>query len=204
MPERFPPVAPADLTPIQEVSHNEANRVIQKYLGTSFTTHNKEKAVIGPFAHFLYMPPDILKHHSALLVSIAGVKEFTTRYREIAILAVGEYYGAPYELYSHVRLAKSVGLSDLQIEDILAGRAPSEGSEQDIISWEVARALVGAGNLTAKGHLSEELWKRAEKALGKTGAGALVHFTGYYAYLCMILNAGAVDTPEGEVIWPVS
>ncbi|RVD89056.1 uncharacterized protein DFL_000078 [Arthrobotrys flagrans] len=146
----------------------------------------------------------MLKSHGALLADLAGTKEFSPRCREIATLAVGEYYGAPYELYSHVRLAKAAGLSDLQIEDILEGRAPSGGTEHDLTSWEVARALVGAGNLTKKGLLSEALWKRAEDAFGKSGAGALIHFTGYYAYICMILNAGAVTIPEGEAIWPIS
>jgi hypothetical protein len=171
----------------------------------SFTTHDaKTGALIGPYTHFLYLPQTVMNGYGTLAKAIAGVPDFPLRCREVAILAIGEHYGAPYEMYSHSRVGKKVGLSDTQIQDILEGRQPSDATEQELISWEVARALVGAGSTAKKGPLSEELWKKAEQAFGKTGAGALIHFSAYYAYTSVVLNGAAVPVPEGENIWPIT
>lgn len=158
---------------------------------------------MGPFTQFLYIPKPVSENYIATARGLAGIPDFSPKCREVAILAIGEHYNAPYELYSHVRVAKKVGLEDTQIQDILEGRPPSGGTEQEIVAWEVARALVGAGG-AKKGPLSAELWDRAEKAFGKTGAGGLIHYSGYYAYTSILLNGANVGVPEGETIWPIS
>ncbi|KAK5676867.1 hypothetical protein LTS10_010631 [Elasticomyces elasticus] len=40
---------------------------------------------------------------------------------------------------------------------------------------------------------AQELWDRSMKALGKEGTVALVHYVGFYAYICIVLNA--IDEP---------
>ncbi|KAF3080432.1 hypothetical protein TWF102_008357 [Orbilia oligospora] len=130
--------------------------------------------------------------------SLSNIVEFPLRCREIAILAVGQYYKADYELYSHSRVAKQVGVEDHQIENILNDKPPG-GTPQEQASWQIARALV-----EQKGPLPVELWSKAESLFGKAGAGALIHYAGFYAYTSIILNGAAVPVPAGEKIWPIA
>ncbi|EPS42282.1 hypothetical protein H072_3759 [Dactylellina haptotyla CBS 200.50] len=203
MADRYPAIAPDSLDSKQKQIHEQLSNEVLKYFNGAFIAQNPSNgALIGPYAHFLYLPQPVVNGYIVTAKALALIPDFPLQCREIAILAIGEYYGAPYELYSHVRVAKIVGLSDQQIDDILDGRPPSNATEQELISWEIARALVGAGNLCKKGHLSDELWERAESLFGKTGIGALIHYVGYYAYTSIILNGAAIQIPNGEEIKP--
>ncbi|KAJ6259247.1 hypothetical protein Dda_6146 [Drechslerella dactyloides] len=184
MSERYPAIVPEALDSDQKVVHEYLTREIGQYFQGTFTFQSPETgALVGPYTHFLYLPQKIAAGYVINGTALSSVSEFPLKCREIAILAIGEHYGAKFELYSHVRVAKKVGLSNRQIEDLLAGLPPTGGTEQELISWEVARALI-----SAKGPIPAEMWKRAEGAFGKEGAGALIHFVGFYAYTSIILN----------------
>ncbi|KAK6504588.1 hypothetical protein TWF481_006527 [Arthrobotrys musiformis] len=204
MSDRFPPVSPAALTPEQKPIHELLVDRILLHFQDTFTTCDDNGALVGLFTHFLYLPLSVVSGYAGNYKALGNIPSFPLKCREIAILAVGEHFGAQYELYSHARVAKKVGIPDTQIRDILEGRPPSEGTEEEVLSWQMARELVGAGGSFKKGQLSESLWDRGEKAFGKEGLGALIHYIGFYAYTCIILNAGATSVPEGETIWPTS
>ncbi|KAK6353819.1 hypothetical protein TWF730_008243 [Orbilia blumenaviensis] len=191
------------LSPKQKPVHDLLTDRVSHHFQDTFTTHNDEGALVGLFTHFLYLPLPVVTGYAATYKALGEIPNFPLQCREIAILAVGEHYGASYELYSHARLAKRVGVSDTQIQDILEGRPPTGGTEQEILSWEMARALSGAEGTFKKGEMSETLWKKGEKAFGKEGLGALIHYIGFYSYTCVLLNAGATLVPEGEHIWPI-
>jgi hypothetical protein len=55
--------------------------------------------------------------------------------------------------------------------------------------------LEGSGR---RGRLRDEVWERAVGAFGKEGALGLVHYVGYYAYACLLMNGAGVGMPEGE------
>ena len=42
------------------------------------------------------------------------------------------------------------------------------------------------------------MWKRGVDVLGKEGIGALIHYVGMYAYICIALNGFDSRIPEGE------
>ncbi|TGJ68634.1 hypothetical protein EYR41_007673 [Orbilia oligospora] len=107
--------------------------------------------------------------------------------------SIGQYFKQ-----IHSRVAKQVGVEDHQIENILNGKPPG-GTQQEEASWQIARALV-----EQKGPLPVELWSKAESLFGKAGAGALIHYAGFYAYTSIILNGAAVPVPAGEKIWPIA
>ncbi|KAK6539085.1 hypothetical protein TWF694_010625 [Orbilia ellipsospora] len=197
--ERYPPITPEALNPTQKEVHEYLAHEIGQYFQGAFTIQDsKTEALVGPFTHFLYLPRPVASGYFVNGSSLAGIPDFPLKCREIAILAIGEHFAAAYELYSHARVATKIGVSEVQIEDVLDGRPPSKGTEQELVSWETARALV-----KNKGPLSRELWIRIEKAFGKAGAGALIHYAGFYAYTCVLLNGAAVPVPEGESVWPI-
>ncbi|KAF3098879.1 hypothetical protein TWF102_005928 [Orbilia oligospora] len=203
MSDRLPPIPQAALTAQQKSVEDILNKELFAHFQDTFTTHNEGGSPVGIFAHFLYFPESVASGFAANYRSLGNIPNLPPQCREIAVLAVGEHFGAPYELYAHARLAKKVGLPNQKIQDILDGKPPSEASEQEVIAWQIARQLVGPGNTFKKGQLSEDLWKRGEAAFGRDGMGALMHFIGFYAYTCIILNAIAATVPEGETIWPI-
>ncbi|KAK6527433.1 hypothetical protein TWF694_004422 [Orbilia ellipsospora] len=202
MSSRYPMIALDELNPDQKRFHKWLAIEARRFCRGVFTYQNpKTGAMAGIWTHLLYLPRSLGMKYLSVAKALAIVKGLPLRCREVAILAIGEFYGAQFELYAHTRVARKVGLSDSKIQDILEGRPPLGGSEQEIIAWEVARALVGAGSESQKGPLSEELWSRAERAFGKTGAGALIHYSGFYSYTCIILNGTATPVPAGERVW---
>jgi hypothetical protein len=50
--------------------------------------------------------------------------------------------------------------------------------------------------LTTPGPLPKSYWERSVEAFGKEGTVALVHYVGFYAYLCIALNAIDATVPE--------
>ncbi len=113
--------------------------------------------------------------------------------REVAILTVGSKYRAAFELYAHEHLALSeTSLTRAQIDEIKAGRKPEGLDEQGNVAWEVAKELVDGGR-----PLGTEKWEKAVRVFGEQGALGLLHYTGYYCYVCVILNGVDAPVPEG-------
>ncbi|KAK6345710.1 hypothetical protein TWF718_007619 [Orbilia javanica] len=204
MSERFPSIAPDALTHEQKSIHDLLTDQVARHYGDIFTTHDDTGALVGVFSQFLYLPASVATGFSGNVLGLATISNLSVKCREIAILAVGEHFGASYELYCHARVAKKAGIPDTQIQDILEGRPPSESNERELLSWKIARELVGAGGTFKKGRLSENLWRSGEEAFGKECLGGLIHFIGFYAYVCITLNAGGILVPHGENIWPIT
>ena len=66
------------------------------------------------------------------------------------------------------------------------------------VAYDVAIEMMeGSGR---RGRLSDEVWGAAERCFGKEGALGLVHYVGYYAYACLLMNGAGVGMPEGESV----
>lgn len=131
-----------------------------------------------------------------LATELAKIPGLPQNARETAILATGSHYKAAYEIYAHERVAvKSTDLTQEQVDKIKTGTKPSNLDEKCSVAFDVAIELV-----TKPGPLSKQSWDKAEKTLGKQGTLALIHYTGYYAYTCVLLNGCDVPVPDGEKI----
>lgn len=126
------------------------------------------------------------------LAKIPGLPQYA---REVAILATGSHFKAAYEIYSHERIAIGTELKQDQIDKIKHGEKPGDLQEIGNVAFDVTMEL-----LKKPGPLAEEKWKEAEKAFGREGAMALVHYVGYYAYTSLLLNGLDIQLPEGESI----
>ena len=112
------------------------------------------------------------------------------RVKELAILAVGGHFEAQYQNYAHSRLAKLVGLSDEQVADALAGRVPQDLGGPEIATYRLAIAMA-----SGKGPVSEEIWGQVKDHFGQEEIVVLVFLISSYAYIALVLNAGAVPAP---------
>ncbi|KAF3905332.1 hypothetical protein AA313_de0203282 [Arthrobotrys entomopaga] len=200
----YPPIDPEAMSTEQTANYNYMDEVVTRFVAGCFTHKDPETgAHLGIWQHFMHFPSSTFMAYDSLAASLRAHKDFPVKCREVAVLAIGEHYGAQFILYSHTRVANSLGFSDTQIEDLLNGRTLSNGSEEEILTLEITRAMLGSRSNSTKGPLSKELREKAESAFGKVGAGALFHWIGFYIYTSILLNATAIPLPKGEAIWPL-
>jgi len=115
----------------------------------------------------------------------------TARERELAILAAGAFSRCTYEIYAHSIIARKTGLSEEQVQDAVEGKVPEGLGEREKVVSEFANKLVGG-----KGALDEELFGQTTEAIGKDAVLALMQLVSVYSYVCLMLNAGAIEVPE--------
>ena len=132
-------------------------------------------------------------------MALTTIPGLTPACREVVILTVGHHYGSPYEMYSHSRMAIMFGLSKEQVQDLQDGKKPRDCKDDEDVAWEITDALIVTHKKGSKA-ISPEIWEKAERVLGKEGCAAVIHFTAFYAYTCILLNGAAVPLPKGETV----
>jgi hypothetical protein len=120
--QRLPAIPPALLTEQQkELAADMKEGIARSFQG--FVNVRDDGALLGPWNPWLHHPRfgepiwDLTK-------VIALNQSVPAASHEIAILATGTRFKAPYELYAHEIVAKRKGLSNEKIAAILAGRRP--------------------------------------------------------------------------------
>lgn len=194
MGSRIPPRARQRLSAQEQADYDEFTAIAEYGFGK-----NKEKfvykdadtgAFVGPYSFFL-AAPETGKLAMQLVYSI-GRLPLPADVKETAILTCGGHFQAAYELYAHENVAsKSQALSRQQIGAIQADRKPSDLNEGCALAYDVAKRLCGT-----PGPLPQDMWDGCIDMFGKEGTLALVHYIGFYAYLCIALNAADVPVPE--------
>ncbi|KAK8200831.1 hypothetical protein M8818_006148 [Zalaria obscura] len=191
---RIPPIAPEDLTESQKACYDSMTSTANEVFGTKFVYKDSRGAFVGPFAA-LQRTPEVAESFFALMKSLAKIPGLPAAAREVAILAVGAHFQADYEIYSHERIAAALTELPYQTIDYVK-RGTKPAMEEDCeAAYDAAKELC-----TKPGPLSEPTWQRIERHFGREGALALVHYVGFYAYTCLLLNGCAVPLPEGEMI----
>lgn len=123
---------------------------------------------------------------------LAGQKDLPPEAREVAILTAGAHYKAVYEQYAHERIAlSSTKLRQEQLDRIRQGEKPHDLDQASRIAYDVAYELVNKPS-----PLSKQSWDKAEKTLGRQSTLSLIHYCGYYAHACILLNGCDVPVPE--------
>ncbi|KAJ4345480.1 uncharacterized protein N0V89_011612 [Didymosphaeria variabile] len=185
---RFPLVPPSSLSAAQKPVHDHVTSVSKFVFGENppFAWADDEGALIGPFTSMLYAPStgtEFFDH----AIKVGTDKRLPIRVKELAILAVGGHFEAAYENYAHAQLAKLIGLSDEQVADALAGREPVGLADAEIAAYRLALAMANS-----KGPVSDEIWGQVREHFGQEESAVLVFLISSYAYIAMVLNAGAV------------
>lgn len=120
--------------------------------------------------------------------SLATYKSLPALPREIAILVIGSYEQAEYEMYAHSAVS---GLSKMDLDSILVDKkCPPSLDRQCQVAFNVATHLA-----SIPGPLDESVWMEAVEVLGREAAIVLMHYCGLYKYVCTILNAFDAKLP---------
>lgn len=147
---------------------------------------------VGPFAVQLHTP-QVGEHFIGMALSLQKIPGLSTKSREIVILVVGTKYQADYELYAHKVLALTHGVSQAEVDSILAGECPKTFVGEEKAVYDAVFELVHK-----PGPLSEAKWKDLVAAITKDGATAVIQYSAFYSYVSTILNGFACKIPEEQ------
>ena len=123
--------------------------------------------------------------------AVLNQKDFEPRARELVILAVMAVVECPFIVYAHTRVAIKLGLSEEQVARACKGMVSTGLSEEESVIYTTALELA-----RSRGPLDEQVWQRAEGALGREKCARLAHVVGVYLYSSTILNLGAIPAPK--------
>lgn len=133
--------------------------------------------------------PDGLRHFSALGSWIRYGCKLDPRLRELAILQVGYLTASAYEWSHHIKIGHDFGVSDEDINNLIAA---SEGREHSLGELE-ALVLAGAREITANQRMSEQTWRTLEEKLGRPRLVDLTIVISFYNAVIRILGTIQID-----------
>ncbi|HYZ57463.1 MAG TPA: carboxymuconolactone decarboxylase family protein [Streptosporangiaceae bacterium] len=186
---RLPLADPASLTSAQRDLFEALKATWVVYaneLGVQATT--EDGRLIGPFNAFL-LHPEVTAKLSEFQAAEAAHTTLPARVREVVIIAVGAVWGADYELYAQINVARKAGLSDHAITTLANGGIPEDLSDHEKIAARLAREL------STRHRVDDELYREAEQAFGRTGLFDIVAVMGVYQTVCSALALFEVPAP---------
>ncbi len=182
-------IHPADLTAPQRSLYDTLERSKLPWAeAAGFQARLADGRLIGPFNVFLNAP-EMAQAFDAWIDAEAEHSTLAKPARQAVILAVGVAWGAAYELYAHVAVARQDGLDEASIRSILAGQRP-DGAAPDIrAAWAFSSALA------RERAVSQPLYDAAVRRLGERGVVDMVNLVGVYLATCALLNAFDIPAP---------
>lgn len=146
--------------------------------------------IIGPYGILLHHP-EVARQFQAMVRALQTIPGLTLYGREVAIAVAGSRSQAAYEQYAHHIIAtQRAGITEAQLHEIHAGTCPSTLTDEGKVVFELATAL------GKPGVLDQAIYDKAVEVLGKDGAAAAVHYTGFYSYIGVILNGFDAKVPD--------
>ncbi|MDA1371754.1 MAG: carboxymuconolactone decarboxylase family protein [Proteobacteria bacterium] len=119
------------------------------------------------------------------------------RDRELLILRIGWLNGGAYEWAAHAGLARSVGISDAEMQRILEG--------PDAVGWSAwdATLLRAADELHANALVTDSTWNALAERYDRRQMMEAVFTVGQYNMVAMYLNSLGVQFDEGFEGFPL-
>merc|ERR1712000_178087 len=154
-------------------------------------TSLEDGTLIGPFGILLHHP-QLGEPFYRLAQGLRMIPGLSSYGREVVIAVAGARSQAAYENYAHAIIANGEGISEAELHEIHAGRCPETLTEEGKVAFELATAL------GRPGILEQAIWDKAVKVLGRDGAAAAVHYTGFYSYVGIVLNGFDAKVPGEE------
>jgi 4-carboxymuconolactone decarboxylase len=118
------------------------------------------------------------------------------RDREIATVRTAWLRRAEYEWTQHVRMAKNAGLSDEEVDAIMAGPDSPVWGPRD------AALLRSVDEIAADRYVSDETWKRLAQDFDRQQLMDLVFTIGAYDLLAMAFNNFGLELDPGMTGFP--
>lgn len=179
---------PGELTEDQKLPHRLFSEYTSKRYNKSPRTALDDGTLIGPFGILLHHPP-VAEAFYSLTKALQTIPGLSLYGREVVIAVAGARAKCDYENYAHAIIAQRVGISETELREIHAGRCPQTLTPEGKAAFALATA---AGE---PGVVDQFVWDNAVKVLGKDGAAAVIHYTGFYNYVSTLLNGFDAKVP---------
>ena len=154
---------------------------------SGFASTDDRGGMIGPFNPFVLRPEPARAFNRWVVADQRG-SSLPAPIREVVILTVGVAWQADYEIYAHVAVARSIGLS----ETVIGGLR--EGSTEGFAPDELA-AHRFTDELVRTHRVTPRTYAAAEETFGRDGVLDMVHLVGMYLATSALLNAFEIPAP---------
>ena len=154
-----------------------------------FELVDRQGRLNGPFGIMLHSPA-VGSALQAVGPAVRYRSVLTDRVRELAILAVAAHWSSDFELYAHVPLARHAGLTEAEVDGVVAGAEVPLADPAERVVVQVVRALLHASDLT------DDEYAAGRDAIGEQGLVELTTLVGYYATLALQLRVFRVTAPD--------
>lgn len=179
LPDRLPPLPPANWTPEQ---HQHAQEIINGPRG----------ALISPFVPLL-RSPELMTHAQRMGEYLRYRNSLGLRLSELAILLTARHWTQQVEWAIHAPIALREGVASATIDAIAKGHRPSAMLDDEAAVYDFCTEL------HRNQYVSDATWAQVTKRFDDKGAIDLIGINGYYAFLSMVMNASRTEVPDTGV-----
>ena len=145
--------------------------------------------ILGPYKIWIHSPTIAtgMEHIGTYLNKKGSLSE---REVEIGIVVIAQHWNGDYVREAHIKLGKSVGLTQDTIDAILAGRDPKLTDPHERAVHRFATALVAGAKL------SDTEFAEIEKVIGRAGIAEVLVLLGYYTSVALGMKVHQVPIPQ--------
>jgi 4-carboxymuconolactone decarboxylase len=142
---RLPPIHPSALDPVQQDLYDDMRAGIAAGFN-GFRTALDDGSMIGPWNASLHHPA-VGKASWQLTKAVNAIATLPVNVKEVAILVVGGFHKASYEIYAHVAVAERMGMPLAKISALVANVKPADLTHDEATAFDVAYQLCRGGAL---------------------------------------------------------
>ncbi len=144
--------------------------------------------ILGPYKIWIHSPTVAsgMEHIGTFLNKRSSL---STREVEIGILVIAQHWDGEYVKQAHIKAGKAAGLTQEQIDAVLAGRDPQFSDPHERAVYRFATALA------SKTKLSDADFAEIEQAIGRDGVAEVLVLLGYYTSVALGMKVHEVPIP---------
>jgi 4-carboxymuconolactone decarboxylase len=145
--------------------------------------------ILGPYKIWIHSPT-VASGMEHIGTYINKRSSLSTREVEISILVIAKHWDGEYVKQAHIKAGKAAGLTQEQIDAILADRDPglTDPHEKAVLRFAVA--------LTNKTKLSDADFAEIENTIGRDGIAEVLVLLGYYTSVALGMKVHEVPIPQ--------
>jgi 4-carboxymuconolactone decarboxylase len=185
---RVPPLALADMTEAQREFYESYSTGFRAAPTATFRLTDAAGQLIGPPAIWIVSPP-LGRPLRDFGTAIRYHLHFSERAQEITILMVAHHHDSPFERFAHQQAGLKKGLTQPDIDAILAGQPPALTTDEERAVYEATRRILDTGTLDAREY------ERYAAVLSVPHLFELVTLIGYYSMLATQLSVFDIQPP---------
>jgi 4-carboxymuconolactone decarboxylase len=185
-------IEPSQMTPDQKELYDSTMKEAVPWAQSSgFIAALPDGRVVGPF-NLALQSPKIGAAFARLQSTEESKTTLSPRVRQVVILTIGALWRCDYERYAHRAVAHKLGLTPESIDALAEGAAPKDLTEDELLASQVTKRI-------ATDHkLPDDLFRKAQMALGNQGIVDLLILAGCYVTVCSLLNSFEVPVPRAD------